>query len=263
MRKATVRFVVSDGPSVRPSICVPVRLRGTPGLAYFSKACRENQSLIKIDKNNGTLHEDVCTFMISRQVLRKMKNASDQSWRENENTHFTSMFNNFSCHRLRRLWDNVKKKCCRAGEATDGTVTQRMRVACLISRATNTYSEYAIMLLHSNSDYAIQPQCYVVRLLLIAGEVTLMASRALWLVKSSLQEWNAFFTLDVRVNNEFRCKSLGQQTNPKSSLMITVSTVFYVCTNWYRCRQRLGTHCPHVTWAHVMLTCAVGTWEAI
>jgi len=28
-------------------------------------------------------------------------------------------------------------------------------------------------------------------------------------------------------------------------------------------RLRPGTHYPHVTWAHVMLTRAVGMWEAI
>jgi hypothetical protein len=65
----------------------------------------------------GTLHEDVCTFMIiSHSVLltRRMGNVSDKCCRETRKTHF--MFNNFfrkSCH----LWDNIK--FCRGGHGTD------------------------------------------------------------------------------------------------------------------------------------------------
>jgi hypothetical protein len=38
------------------------------------------------------------------------------------------------------------EKCCSAGEATDDTVTQLMRFACLITKATNTHSEYIILI---------------------------------------------------------------------------------------------------------------------
>ena len=42
----------------------------------------------------STLHEDVCTFMkISRQIIIKMRNASDKSHRESQNTHY--VFSNF------------------------------------------------------------------------------------------------------------------------------------------------------------------------
>jgi hypothetical protein len=42
----------------------------------------------------GTLHEDLCTFMlISRLIILGMKNVSDKSCTENQNTHF--MFNSF------------------------------------------------------------------------------------------------------------------------------------------------------------------------
>jgi hypothetical protein len=37
----------------------------------------------------GTLHEDLGTFMIvSHSVLLRMRNVSDKSFRENQNTHF-------------------------------------------------------------------------------------------------------------------------------------------------------------------------------
>ena len=60
---------------------------------YFWKIGREYSGPIKSDKNNGTLHEDQCTYLIiSRSVLLRMRNASDKSCRENRNTPF--MFNN-------------------------------------------------------------------------------------------------------------------------------------------------------------------------
>jgi hypothetical protein len=37
----------------------------------------------------GNLHEDLCNFMIvSRQILLRMRNVSDEICRENQNTRF-------------------------------------------------------------------------------------------------------------------------------------------------------------------------------
>ena len=51
-------------------------------------------------KITGTLHEDLCTFtIISRWIVVIMRNFSDKSCREIQNTHF--MFNNiFSENRV-------------------------------------------------------------------------------------------------------------------------------------------------------------------
>jgi hypothetical protein len=47
------------------------------------------QVSLKSDKNNGTSHEDQYTFLIiSRSFLFRMRNVSDKSCRENQNTHF-------------------------------------------------------------------------------------------------------------------------------------------------------------------------------
>jgi hypothetical protein len=76
-------------------------------------------------------------FIISRSFLLRMKNGSDKSCRENQNTHF--VFSNFflkSC----RLWD--VEKYCRAGQAS--MTTWRMRIACWIPKATNTHTSYMI-----------------------------------------------------------------------------------------------------------------------
>ena len=53
----------------------------------------------------GTLHEDQYIFMIiSRSVLRRMRNAADKN-AEKINTHF--MFSNFFFFENRAVYDNV------------------------------------------------------------------------------------------------------------------------------------------------------------
>jgi hypothetical protein len=43
------------------------------------------------------------------------------------------------------LWDNMEKSC-RARQATDDIIIGRMRVACWITKATDTYSVYVILI---------------------------------------------------------------------------------------------------------------------
>ena len=43
------------------------------------------------------------------------------------------------------LWCNVEK-CCTAGQAMDDNIIRRMRIACLITTATDTHSEYVILI---------------------------------------------------------------------------------------------------------------------
>jgi hypothetical protein len=74
----------------------------------------------------------------------KMRTVSDKSCRENQNTHF--MFHNFffllkPC----RLWDNVEKYGT-ARRGTEDNITRRMRSECWILKATNTHSEYVILI---------------------------------------------------------------------------------------------------------------------
>jgi len=81
---------------------------------------------------------------MSRSVLPRMRNVSDKSCRENQNTHFKC--NNFfllrnSC----RLWDNVEKYGT-ARQAIDGNIILLMLFACWITKATNTHSEYVILI---------------------------------------------------------------------------------------------------------------------
>jgi hypothetical protein len=74
---------------------------------YFSKICPEKFKFhVNMTRITGTLHEDLCTFMItSRSVLFNMRYVSDKSYRENQNPHF--VFNIFFFRKSCRLWDNV------------------------------------------------------------------------------------------------------------------------------------------------------------
>ena len=61
-------------------------------VTFFRKSCRLWDNL---ETMTGTLHEDLYTILIiCRSVLLRMRNVSDKSCRENQNTHF--VFSNFS-----------------------------------------------------------------------------------------------------------------------------------------------------------------------
>ena len=55
-------------------------------------------------------------------------------------------------------------KCGRARQAIDDSIIRRMRSSCGINKATDTYSEFAV-LSHGKNGYANAPVCYVIRTL--------------------------------------------------------------------------------------------------
>ena len=56
---------------------------------YFTNVCVENSGFINLTRITGTLHEDRYAFLIiSRSVLLRIRNVSDKSCLENQNTHF-------------------------------------------------------------------------------------------------------------------------------------------------------------------------------
>jgi hypothetical protein len=104
-------------------------------LRIFLKSVDKIQLRLKSGKKNGTLHEDVCIFMIiSRRILLKIRNASDESRKQNQNSHF--MYNNFFPWKSCRLWHNVEKYGT-ARQATDDNIIRRMRFACCTTKATD------------------------------------------------------------------------------------------------------------------------------
>jgi hypothetical protein len=71
-----------------------------------------------------------------------MGNVSEKSCRENQK-HILCVITFF--RKSRRLWDNMEKYG-RAGQDTDDNIIGRMRIACWITKATDTHSEYAIFI---------------------------------------------------------------------------------------------------------------------
>jgi hypothetical protein len=85
------------------------------------------------------LHEDRCTFLISRSVLLRMRNVSDKSCRENQNTHCT--LNNFFLEN-RTLYEIMWKSTVET--ARPQMTVWRLRIASRVPKATDTHSEYVI-----------------------------------------------------------------------------------------------------------------------
>jgi len=80
-------------------------------------------------------------MLITRSVLLKMRNFSNKSCRENQNTHFAS--NNFfflNPYVYEIMWKNIVQS-----DRPQMTIW-RMRVACWIPMATNEHSEYVILI---------------------------------------------------------------------------------------------------------------------
>jgi hypothetical protein len=93
---AKLRKTATNFRSVRLSI----RPHGTTWLrpkfyiwVFFENLSRKFKFHWNLTRTTGTLHENLRTFMtVTRWVLLRMRNVSDKSCRENQNTHF--MFNN-------------------------------------------------------------------------------------------------------------------------------------------------------------------------
>ena len=119
-------------------------------LSIFGKSVEKVQVLWKSDKNNSsTLHEAVYTFMtISRPVLLRMRNVSDKSCRKNQNKHF--MFGNFYFENhavCERMWENTVES------DRPQMIIWRMRVACWITKTTDTHSEYVMVIVFSLQEW--------------------------------------------------------------------------------------------------------------
>jgi hypothetical protein len=137
LRKATVSFVTSVCPSAynksapTRSIFIIYDI-----LVFFEKSVEKIQVSLKSDNNNGTLHEDLCTFMIiSRWILLRIRNVSDKIVQKIK-THILCSITFFRKSCL--LWDNVEKYGT-ARQTRDDSIIRRMRFACWITKATDTH----------------------------------------------------------------------------------------------------------------------------
>jgi hypothetical protein len=130
-------LLASSYLSVHPSVC----LHGTTRLLLdgfwlnlifklFPKICWEKLKFCwNPTRMPGTLHEGVFTFMtISRWILPRMRNVSDKSCRDNQNTHF--VFSNFFSENL--AFYEMSKNVVKLERLQ---TIWRMRIACSISKA--------------------------------------------------------------------------------------------------------------------------------
>ena len=98
----------------------------------------------------GNVHEHQCTFffIITRSVLLRARNVPNKRT-ENQHTHF--VFNNFFFFDNRAVYEIMWKNVVEP-EGPQMT-TRRMRIACWVPKATNTQSEYVILMLHYTYEY--------------------------------------------------------------------------------------------------------------
>ena len=90
-----------------------------------------------------------------------MRNVADKSCTENQNTHF--VFSNFFSEN-RAVYEIMWKNMVQRGRPQ--MTIWRMRIACWITRAINTHSEYIILIdFHCNNGNANAPQFYIIRTL--------------------------------------------------------------------------------------------------
>jgi len=99
-----------------------------------------------------------------------MRNVSVKSCTQNQNARF--ILNTFYFRKSCRLCDNVEKYGT-ARQTADDSKIRSMHYACWITKATDTHSEYAILLQHGNNGYANAPQCYVCSAFSLLLSVTL------------------------------------------------------------------------------------------
>ena len=118
---------------------------------------------MKTDRITGTLHEDQYTFfIIPRSVLLRMRNTSEKIRRVPENTRF--MFNNFSFFENHAFYETMWKHIVEPD--TPPMTIWRMRFTCWIPKATNTHSEYVILIAFPLRRWFTNAlHCYVIRTL--------------------------------------------------------------------------------------------------
>ena len=94
-RKATVRFVMSVRPSAWKNSAFSVRIFMKFYIWVFRKSVKKTRVWkFKLGENRtiitGTLHEGLCTFMISRRILHRIRNVLGKNCIGNQNKYFIS-----------------------------------------------------------------------------------------------------------------------------------------------------------------------------
>jgi hypothetical protein len=137
-RKAIISFFMSGRHSAwnntAPVERIFVKFDTSVFFENLSRTFKFHSNLTRV---TGTLHEDQNTFfVIPRSLLLRIRNVSDRSCRENQNTHFrvnNLFFENRSFYKI--MWKKFVEL------VRPQMTTWRMLIACRIPTATNTHSE--------------------------------------------------------------------------------------------------------------------------
>ena len=140
LQKATISFVMSVHLDGRMWLSLD-GLSWDLIFEYFFKSVKHIHVSVKSDRNNRYFTWSLRTLMTISPTSQK-RNVSDKSCRENQNTHF--MFSNFFPKIV--LFTRLLKKYCTVEQTTDDNIIWGMHFACWITKATNTHSEYAILI---------------------------------------------------------------------------------------------------------------------
>jgi hypothetical protein len=109
-----------------------------PVSVFFETLSRKFKSSYNLTRTTGTLLEDLCTFMISRSILHKMKTF----WTKVVGNIRTYIFCSITfSHKTCRVWNNAEIYG-KAIEATDDLI-RCMSFACCM---TDTHSEYVMLI---------------------------------------------------------------------------------------------------------------------
>jgi len=111
---------------------------------FFRKYVEKIQVLPKSDKNNGRFAWK--PTYVYQSFLPRMRNVSKKKAVEKIKTHILYCIIYFFFFENRAVYEIMWKKYCAAGQATDANIIQRMRIASEVPRATNTHSEYVILI---------------------------------------------------------------------------------------------------------------------
>jgi hypothetical protein len=148
---------------------------------FFENLSVKFQFHSNMTRINCTSYKDWRTFMIILNLAHFFLEWKMFQTKVVEKIKTYFVFNRFFFLLFFLLWDNVGKFCT-ARQPTDDNRIRRMRFACWIIKATNTHSEYVILIAFPPQQYLLlhTPQCYI-----------------FWYVARLVKQRNSLFSLQL------------------------------------------------------------------
>ena len=154
------------------------------------------------------------------------------------------MFNNFFLQSY-NLWDNAEKVCIH-GEDTDENIIWRMRIACWITKDTDTHSEYVTMVFHGKNCSC--ESASVLRYTYIACLVrsSVIQSWTFWHIKqlNYVNGLHCWTQTDIYCTNTWNGRDFYSACADRLHWLLRsvhVKLVVLICC-WYHCREEAWLH---------------------